>query len=169
MLPKTRINQQIRAQTVRVIDDSGGQIGVMPLTEALALATERELDLVEVSPMANPPVCKLIDYDKFRYQQKKLEALKKKNAKRVEVKTIRLSLRISPHDLEIKAKKANEFLLDGDMVKVEVKMRGREQAQPMFAFEQIKNFKAHLTNPHKEEVPPKKMGNTVSATYSPTK
>src|SRR5262245_26395275 len=100
----------------------------MPLSQALTLANEHGLDLVEVSPLAQPPVCKLIDVAKIRYQQKKLEQQQKKNAKKTEVKTIWISMRIGDHDMQIKAKKVEEFLSDGDLVKIELRMRGREQA-----------------------------------------
>ncbi|HYF04771.1 MAG TPA: translation initiation factor IF-3 [Patescibacteria group bacterium] len=169
MLQKTRINHQIRAKEVRVISESGESLGVYPLSDALKVAFDHGLDLVEVSPVAQPPVCKLINYDKFRYQQKKLLALQRKNAKKVEVKTIRLSLRISEHDLGIKAKQANGFLEDGDMVKVEIRMRGRELAMPGYAFDRIKAFTESLTTPNRLEVPPKRMGNTVAAVYAPVK
>ncbi len=125
---RTRVNHQIKAATVRVISDDGKQIGVMKLSEALVLAQEHGLDLVEVSPLAQPPVCKLIDIAKFRYQQKKAEQQQKKNAKKIELKTIWISVRISDHDMQIKAGKVMEFLNEGNVVKIELRMRGREQA-----------------------------------------
>lgn len=164
-----RINHQIKAPQIRVISDAGEMIGIMSLSEALRLAEEQELDLVEISPQANPPVCKLIGYDKFRYQQKKLEQAQKKKAKKIEVKTVRLSARIGSHDLQVKAKQADKFLEDGDLIRVELRMRGREQAFATLAEEQIKNFQTLLTKPYRVEVPQKRMGNTISLTIAPSK
>ncbi len=166
---KTRLNHQIKAPTLRVVNEEGQQVGVMKTSEALALALEHGLDLVEVSPLANPPVAKLIDFAKFKYQQKKIEQLQKKNAKKTEVKTIWLSVRISEHDMQIKAKKVSEFLADGDLVRVELRMRGREQAHGELGRDQLQAFLTHITNPYKIEVPVKRMGGTWSLTLSPGK
>ena len=166
---KTRINHQIKAAEVRVVSENGEQIGVMRLSEALVLANEHGLDLVEVSPLANPPVCKLIDFAKFRYQQKKLEQQQKKNAKKVELKTIWISMRISEHDMQIKANKVMEFLKDGDVVKVELRMRGREQAYGDIGRQNLEKFLTQLTSPYRVEVPLKRMGGTWSVTVAPTK
>ncbi len=166
---QTRVNHQIQSPEVRVISDSGEQLGVMSLSAALRLAEEQELDLVEVSPNANPPVAKLVDFAKFRYQMQKAEALQKKNAKKVEVKTTRLSARISDHDLVTKAKQADAFLDDGNLVKIELRMRGREQAFADLAEQQVQKFRQLLTVPVREEVPLKKMGNILSVTYAPAK
>jgi translation initiation factor IF-3 len=168
-LLKTRFNHQIQAPQVRLISDTGEQIGIMPTSQALALAQEHGLDLVEISPNAQPPVAKLISYDKFRYQQKKLEQQQRKNAKRIEVKTMRLSSRISTHDMQIKAKQADGFLSEGNLVRIELRMRGREQAYGNLAEQQIKTFQGLLTFSHKVEVPLKRMGNTISLTLSPSK
>jgi translation initiation factor IF-3 len=166
---RTRVNHQIKAPTVRVISEEGKQIGVMKLSEALTLANEHGLDLVEVSPLANPPVCKLIDIAKFRYQQKKMEQQQKKNAKKVELKTIWISMRISEHDMQIKAKKVSEFLTEGNVVKVELRMRGREQAFGDLGRQNLLKFTALVLAPHRIEVPIKRMGGTWSLTVAPTK
>jgi len=168
-LLKTRVNHQITAREVRVISDAGEQIGVMPLSQALNLAHEHGLDLVEVSPQAQPPVVKLIDFAKFRYQQKKLEQQQKKRAKKTEVKTIWISMRISEHDMQIKAKKVSEFLTEGDLVKIELRMRGREQAFGDLAQKQLQTFLGFITAPYHTEVPVKRMGGTVSVTVAPSK
>jgi translation initiation factor IF-3 len=165
---KTRVNHQITAREVRVINEEGQQIGVMPIGQALTLADEHGLDLVEVSPQAQPPVAKLIDIAKFRYQQKKLEQLQKKRTKKTEVKTIWISMRISEHDMEIKAKKVMEFLTDGDLVKIELRMRGREQAFGDLAQKQLKTFMVFITTPYRTEVPIKRMGGTFSTMVAPT-
>ncbi len=166
---KTRINHQIKAPELRVINEEGQQVGILKTSAALALALENGLDLVEVSPNANPPVAKLIDFAKFRYQQKKMEQQQKKNAKKVEVKTIWLSVRISEHDMGIKAKKVSEFLGDGDLVKIELRMRGREQAYGDLGQKQISTFLTLITTPYRVEVPIKRMGGTFSVTVAPTK
>lgn len=168
-MQKTRINRQITAPEIRLLNDAGEQLGILPLAKAMALAEEHGLDLVEVSPNAQPPVVKLISFDKFKYQQKKLEQQQKKRVKKVEVKTIRLSAKIAAHDIATKAKHADEFLLEGDWVKLELRMRGREQAFVDVAQKQLESFKAALTAPYRIEVAPKRAGNTISMTLAPTK
>ncbi|HEX8033800.1 MAG TPA: translation initiation factor IF-3 [Ktedonobacterales bacterium] len=127
---ETRINERVRAREVRLIDDEGQMIGVMSSAQALNLARERNLDLVEVSPMAVPPVCKLMDYGRFKYEQAKRENEARKHQKTVEIKEIRMTPRTDDHDLEVKVRKIEEFLAEGDKVKVSVKFRGREMAHP---------------------------------------
>jgi translation initiation factor IF-3 len=166
---KTRVNHQIKAATVRVISEEGKQIAVMKLSEALTLANEHGLDLVEVSPLANPPVCKLIDIAKFRYQQKKMEQQQKKNAKKIELKTIWISMRISEHDMQIKAGKVSEFLNEGNVVKVELRMRGREQAFGDLGYKHLQKFLTFIAAAHRIEVPTKRMGGTWSITVAPSK
>jgi len=154
---------------VRVITAEGEQLGIFKIGDALNLAQEHGLDLVEISPQAKPPVVKMIGYDKFRYQQKKMEQQQKKNAKKVEVKTIRLSAKIADHDIATKARQADGFLQEGDLVKVELRMRGREQAFADIAEGQIKLFQSKLTAPHRVEVPAKRMGGTLTLTLAPSK
>ena len=127
---ETRINDRIRAREVRLIDDDGQMIGVMPSMQALALAREKNLDLVEVSPMAVPPVCKIMDWGRFKYEQAKKENEARKHQKTVEIKEIRMRPRTDDHDLEVKVRKIEEFLAEGDKVKVGVIFRGRELAHP---------------------------------------
>jgi|SRR6185437_11747396 len=141
----------------------------MKTSEALLLAQEHGLDLVEVSPVAQPPVAKLIDFAKYKYQQKKMEQQQKKNAKKTEVKTIWLSVRISEHDMGIKANKVMEFLGDGDLVRIELRMRGREQAYGDLGKQQLDNFLKLITLPKRIEVPLKRMGGTWSITVAPGK
>ena len=166
---KTRVNHQIKAPSLRVVNEEGEQIGILKTSEALALALEHGLDLVEVSPLANPPVAKLIDFAKYKYQQKKIEQLQKKKAKKTEVKTIWLSIRISEHDMQIKANKVSEFLNDGDLVRIELRMRGREQAHGELGHQQLQNFLKFISAPHRIEVPAKRMGGTWSLTVAPSK
>lgn len=127
-----KVNRQIKAKEVRLIDQDGKQIGILALQDALKIASERGLDLVEVAPQANPPVCKLLDFGKFAYEMKKREkeAKKKQRENAIDVKDITLSLRIDDHDLQIKLRQMREFLSDGDKVRVKIRFRGRENAHP---------------------------------------
>lgn len=127
---ETRVNERVRAREVRLIDEDGQMIGVMSSAQALALARERDLDLVEVSPMAMPPVCKLMDWGRFKYEQAKKENEARKHQKTVELKEIRMRPRTDEHDLSVKVRKIEEFLAEGDKVKVGVIFRGREMAHP---------------------------------------
>jgi len=127
---ETRVNERVRAREVRLIDEDGQMIGVMSSAQALALARERDLDLVEVSPMAAPPVCKLMDWGRFKYEQAKKENEARKHQKTVELKEIRMRPRTDEHDLSVKVRKIEEFLADGDKVKIGVIFRGREMAHP---------------------------------------
>lgn len=121
------INEEIRDKEVRVIDTDGTMLGIMPTPKALDLANEKKLDLVNISPNANPPVCKILDYGKYRYELQKKEKEAKKKQKTTQVKEIRLSTFIEEHDIQVKAKTAAKFLSDGDKVKVGLRFRGRER------------------------------------------
>jgi translation initiation factor IF-3 len=136
---KFLINNQIRASKVRVIDESGKNLGIFPLEEALKIAKERNLDLIQITDKADPPVCKISDYGKFLYQMKKRERGKRKE-KGGEVKGIRLGFNISEHDMETKANQAKEFLEEGNRIQVEMVLRGREKNLTEFAKEKIKKF-----------------------------
>jgi translation initiation factor IF-3 len=122
------VNERIRVPEVRVIDETGKNLGVFRTEEALRLARERGLDLVEVQPNANPPVCRIMDYGKYRYEESRRERESRKRQKAIEVKEIRLRPRIDTHDLETKVRQMQEFLADGAKVKVSVLFRGREIA-----------------------------------------
>ena len=124
------MNERIRAREVRLIDENGEMVGVMPPTRALEIARERDLDLVEISPNAIPPVCKLMDYGRFKYEQAKKENEARKNQKTITLKEIRLSPRTDEHDIDVKTRKIQEFLADGDRVRVSVKFRGAEMRHP---------------------------------------
>jgi translation initiation factor IF-3 len=119
-------NEKIRAREVRLIDEDGKQLGIVPTFEALKLARERELDLVEISPKAAPPVCKIMDYGKFKYQLAKKAHEAKKKQTVVQVKEMKLGLKIEEHDLGVKVRHMREFLTDGDKVKTVIMFRGRE-------------------------------------------
>lgn len=124
------MNERIRAREVRLIDENGEMIGVMPPTRALEIARERDLDLVEISPNAIPPVCKLMDYGRFKYEQAKKENEARKHQKTITLKEIRLSPRTDEHDVDVKTRKIQEFLAEGDRVRVSVKFRGAEMRHP---------------------------------------
>lgn len=121
-----QVNEEIRDREVRVIGADGAQLGIMPTRKALELAEEAELDLVKIVPTAVPPVCKLIDYDKHRYEQAKREKELRKNQKVVEIKEVQLSATIEENDIAIKAKSAIKFLNEGNKVKVSIRFRGRQ-------------------------------------------
>jgi translation initiation factor IF-3 len=123
---QVNINEKIRAREVRLIDEDGKQLGIVPITDALRMAREKELDLVEISPTATPPVCKIMDYGKFRYQLAKKAHEAKKKQTVVQVKEMKLGLKIEEHDLQVKLRHMKEFLTDGDKVKITVMFRGRE-------------------------------------------
>ena len=121
-----QVNEAIRDREVRLIGEDGAQLGIMPINRALELAEEAGLDLVKIVPTAQPPVCKLIDYDKHRYEQSKREKELRKNQKTIEVKEVQLSATIADNDIAIKAKNAIKFLQDGNKVKVSIRFRGRQ-------------------------------------------
>jgi len=123
-----QINEQIRDRSVRVVSDDGQQLGLMTAREAMEIAEQKGLDLVKVSPTADPPVCKIMDYGKFRFEQAKKLREAKKNQKVIELKEMRLSATIDKHDLEVKARSVNKFLKDGDKVKVSIRFKGRQMA-----------------------------------------
>ncbi|MDY0291474.1 MAG: translation initiation factor IF-3 [Desulfuromonadaceae bacterium] len=129
---ETNINREIRASEVRVVDPDGEQLGVMPIEEALAAAAENGLDLVEVSPQAKPPVCRIMDYGKFKYQQQKRVAEAKKKTARVEIKEVKLRPKTDTHDFIVKTKNVRRFLESGNKVKVTIMFRGREVTHPQF-------------------------------------
>jgi translation initiation factor IF-3 len=128
------LNHQIRATSLRVIDEDGNQVGVLSKQEAIQMAQDRDLDLVEISPNANPPVAKIVDWGKYNYQRTKQLQKNKKNSKALELKQMRFGLKIGEHDLDIKLKKINEFLEHGHKVKIVIFFRGRELAHKDLGF-----------------------------------
>ncbi len=134
------INKQIRAENVFVIDENGEKIGKTALAEALRMAEEAELDLVEVNPTAELPVTKIMDYGQFKYEKEKKAHKQKVLQKKVDTKGIRLSVRISQHDLDLRLKRAKEFLTKGHKLKIDLILKGRERAHPEKAGEAMRNF-----------------------------
>ncbi len=135
-----QINESIRDREIRLIDEDGAQLGIMSSRQALELAEERALDLVKISPNANPPVCKLMDYHKYMFELSKKEKEAKKNQKTVEIKEVWLSMTIDVGDLNVKAKQAYKFLSNGNKVKVSIRMRGRQNAHANLGVEVMNRF-----------------------------
>jgi translation initiation factor IF-3 len=143
---------------VRVVGADGSQLGIMPTQKALDIAAEQELDLVKIAPTAKPPVCKIMDYGKFRFEQQKKEKEARKNQKIINLKEIRLSAAIEEHDITYKAKNADRFLKDGDKVKASIRFRGREITHTENGYEVMKQFSKMLTQPYVIERRPKMEG-----------
>jgi translation initiation factor IF-3 len=120
------VNEEIRAREIRVVSQTGEQLGIMQVRDALRAAHERDLDLVEVAPNAKPPVCRMMDYGKFRFEQSKREREARKKQKVIDIKEIRMTPKIETHDFQVKVKATQKFLKDGDKVKATIRFRGRE-------------------------------------------
>ena len=161
------INGAIRDREVRLIGADGSQLGVMSAREAQRLADEKNLDLVKIAPQAVPPVCKILDYGKYRFEQQKREKEAKKNQKVVEIKEIRLSLNIDTNDFNTKAKNAQKFLKDGNRVKVSVRFRGREMAHTNLGEKLLMDFAEACTEVASVEKNPKLEGRFMAMFLSP--
>ena len=148
---KTRINEAIWAKEIRVIDEDGGLLGVMTVPEALILSKQKMLDLVEISPKAVPPVCKIMDFGKFQYQKSKEERQNKSKQKKFETKGIRLSVRTDEHDLNFKKDQTEKFLTKGNKVKIEIILKGREKAHGDLARQNLIEFVKSISVPNKIE------------------
>lgn len=164
-IPPFKVNELITAPTLMVIDENKQSVGVMSREDALKLAHEREMDLVEVFPKAEPPVAKLIDYGAFKYQKEKELRKQKAQSKEIEVKGVRLSVRISEHDLDVRFQQGKKFLERGDKVRVEIVLRGREKAHTDIAEEVVNRYIDMLRNayPLRTEQPISKQGGRVTA------
>lgn len=156
------INEQIRDREVRVISEDGEQLGIMSAKDAMRLAREAELDLVKISPNAKPPVCKIIDYGKFRYEQARKEKEAKKKQRIIEVKEVRLSPNIDTNDLNTKSNSARKFLEKGDKVKVTLRFRGREMAHMAASKHILDDFADSLNDIAVIEKPAKLEGKSMS-------
>jgi translation initiation factor IF-3 len=161
------VNEQIKDREVRVISETGEQLGIMPIEKALRLAEERQLDLVKIAPKANPPVCKIMDYGKYLFEMAKKEKEARKNQKVINVKEIRLSASIEDHDLGVKARNADKFLKAGDKVKVTIRFRGREMAHPEVGYEVMEKFVSMLTVEAVVERKPTLEGNHMIMVLAP--
>ena len=156
------INEQIRDKEVRVIGEDGEQLGVMSAKEAMKLAEEAELDLVKIAPTANPPVCKIVDYGKYKYEQLRREKEAKKKQKVIEVKEIRLSPNIDTNDLNTKINAARKFLTKGDKVKITLRFRGREMAHMNSSKHILDDFAEKLADISVVEKAPKVEGRSMT-------
>ena len=161
-----RVNEQIRVREVRLIDDEGNQKGIVPTQEAPKMAKDKDLDLVEVSPNANPPVCKILDYGKYRFEQEKKLRDAKKNQKVLKLKEIRMQPKIGSGDLDTKAKHVQEFLNQGDKVKVTIRFRGRELAHTELGYDVLQEVLKRLTSAYVIEKQPAMDGKFMSMTLA---
>ena len=161
-----RVNEMIRVREIRLIDDEGNQMGIVPTMEALRMAKDKGLDLVEVSPNANPPVCKILDFGKYRFEQEKKLRDSKKNQKVLKLKEIRMQPKIGAGDLDTKAKHVQECLDDGAKVKVTIRFRGRELAHTDLGYGVLQEVLKRLTSEYVVEKSPAMDGKTMSMTIS---
>jgi len=161
------INEEIRDREVRLIDDKGNQQGVVTLEVALRMAEEADLDLVKIAPQAVPPVCKIMDYGKYRFEQTKREKEQRKNQKVIEIKEIRLSATIDQHDMEVKAKACTKFLKNGDKVKVSIRFRGRQIRHGDIGLEVMNTFFEMVKEDAVIERPAKQEGRNMTMNLAP--
>ncbi|MDX2201586.1 MAG: translation initiation factor IF-3 [Hyphomicrobiaceae bacterium] len=162
-----RINDMIRVREVRLIDETGQNVGVVLTADALAKAVEAGLDLVEVSPDANPPVAKILDYGKYKYQEQKKAAEARKKQKVVEIKEIKMRPSIDDHDYDVKLRAIRRFFEDGDKVKVTLRFRGREMAHQQLGWEVLQRVKAETEPIAKVESEPRMEGRQMVMVLAP--
>ena len=168
-MKEMQINGQIRDREVRVIRSTGEQLGIMSAKDALKKAEEKNLDLVKIAPTAKPPVCKIMDYGKYRFEQAKREKEARKNQKVVEIKEIRLSLNIDTHDFQTKVNHAEKFLKAGNKVKVSIRFRGREMAHPELGLTSMEKFAEACSEFSSIEKPAKLEGRQMLMFLAPVK
>lgn len=161
------INEEIREKEVRVVTQEGEQLGILSSKDALAAAEERNLDLVLIAPMAKPPVCKIMDYGKYKFEQAKREKDARKNQKTIETKEIRLGLKIDVHDFETKGTHAKRFLKSGNKVKVSIRFRGRELGHPEIGYETMQRFATYCEEYAVVEKPAKMEGRNMLMFLAP--
>ena len=161
------INEEIRDPEVRLIDENGNQLGIVNIRDAQHLADERSLDLVKISPNSTPPVCKLMDYGKYRFEMAKREKEQRKNQKTIEVKETRLSATIDLHDMEVKAKATRKFLQDGNKVKVSIRFRGRQITHGDIGLDVMDQFFNMVADCAVKERPPKQEGRNMFMVLAP--
>jgi len=164
-----RTNERIRAREVRVIDDEGKQIGILQPFEALRMAREKNLDLVEVSPTAQPPVCRIMDFGKYLYEQEKKERAAKKHQKIITVKEVKFRINVDEHDYEFKKNHVLRFLEDGDKVKATIFFRGREMTHTNLGREILDRLIKDVGDKGVVEFRPRMEGNTLHAILAPKK
>ncbi|MCK6522912.1 translation initiation factor IF-3 [Myxococcota bacterium] len=164
-----RVNERIRVPRVLVIDEDGTKLGEFMTVDALALARERGLDLVEVAPNARPPVCRVQDFGRFKYDKKKKDATARKNQVIVEIKELKVRPKTDSHDFEVKLRHAQRFLEEGDKVKITVRFRGRENAHRDIGEERCREFSTALADLAVVESPPRMDGKQMVMILAPTK
>lgn len=162
-----RINEEIRVREVRLVSDDGEQLGIVPVREALGIAQEKGLDLVEVAPSAQPPVCRLMDYGKYKFEQNKREKEARKKQKIISIKEVKMRPNIEEHDFQVKAKNARKFLSGGDKVKLTIMFRGREITHPELGEKLSLKFVGELTDISSVEKPPKVEGRNMVTVLIP--
>ncbi|HXE79545.1 MAG TPA: translation initiation factor IF-3 [Vicinamibacterales bacterium] len=163
---RVRINERIRVREVRVIDDNGQQLGIMPPPQALAIARQKGLDLVEISPTAVPPVCRIMDFGKYQYQEQKRAREARRHQKVIEVKEIKFRPKVDEHDYQFKKKHIERFLADGDKVKATVFFRGREMAHPEIGRRILERLISELADAAVAESAPRLEGNQMHVILS---
>ncbi len=166
---RTRINQQIRISPVRVIDPEGEQIGILPVERALEIAVEQGLDLVEVAPMARPPVCRIMDYGKFKYEEQRKAREARKKQHHVQLKEVKMRPGIEEHDFEFKTRHARRFLEEGNKVKVTMMFRGRQMAHPELGREVLDRVVEELSDVAKLESSPMMEARSMTMVLAPAK
>ena len=162
-----QINEGILDREVRLVSESGEQLGVMPLDEAMKIAIEKDLDLVKIAPGSNPPVCKIMDYGKYRFEQSKRDKEAKKNQHIVEIKEIRMSPSIGTNDFNVKLRNGQKFLADGDRLKVTIRFRGRQMAHTNLGEELLMTYAAECTELATVDKNPKLEGRNMAMFLSP--
>ncbi len=165
--PLHRINSQIRNEEVRVLLDHGEQLGVMKTLDAINVAKDRKMDLVEIAPNNNPPVCKIIDYGKFKYQEQKKKNEAKKKQKTIETKEIKIRPGTGEHDYQVKIKSANKFIKEGNRVKFSLRFKGREMEHSNLGIEMLKRVKEDLIEVIRVEMEPKIEGRQAFLVVAP--
>lgn len=161
------MNEDVRAREVRLINHDGEQLGIMSSRDALRIAQEKGMDLVEISPAAKPPVCRLMDYGKYRYEQSKRERDARKRQKVTSIKEIKLRVSIEDHDFQVKAKNAQRFLEDGDKIKVTIMFRGREITHSVLGQDLCQRLAKQLSHISNIEKPPKVEGRNMIMILTP--
>ncbi len=162
-----RINEEIAVLRVRLVDERGGMVGIVGRNEALAMAADAGLDLVEIAPGADPPVCKILDYGKFKYEEQKKKNEARKKQKIIEVKEIKLRPSIDDHDYQVKMRSMNKFIEEGDKVKVTMRFRGRELAHQELGMNVLMRVKDDLDGIAKVEQTPRMEGRQMTMVVSP--
>ena len=165
--PLHRVNLQIRNEEVRVLLDDGEQLGVMKTQDAINVAKDRKMDLVEIAPNNNPPVCKIIDYGKFKYQEQKKKNEAKKKQKTIETKEIKIRPGTGEHDYQVKIKSANKFIKEGNRVKFSLRFKGREMEHSNLGIEMLKRVKQDLIEVIRVEMEPKIEGRQAFLVVAP--